>query len=115
MGLQAVDAEAERLELGLHPAPMAEEHAIRILAALYFAQQLRALRRGERPVGDALPAIDGTRALHVHADLTESAEGDQQQVVAVRDAEPEWRTGRSTPQHRLAELTFHQAHARRRD
>ena len=75
-----------------------------------MSHSLRTLLRGQRPVGDALPAVDRPRPFDVHPHLAHAAQRDQEEVFAVRDAEPERRRPGSVRERRLAELAVNEPH-----
>jgi hypothetical protein len=99
---QAGDAGPDRLELGLAPAPEAQQHRGRIVATRDLLSDRGALRGVEDTVRDARPPFDRTHGLDVDPDLAEPAERHEHQVVAVRDAEPDPRAVKAPCERGLA-------------
>ena len=83
----AGDPAADRLELRLAATPEAEEHGRRVLAARDLAPDRRAVRRAEDAIRDARPSLDRTDSLDVDTDFAGVAQRDQQQLLAMSDAE----------------------------
>jgi len=99
---QAGDATPDRLELRLAATPEAEEHRRRVVATRDLPPERRAIDGAEDAIGHARPALDLTNPLDVDADVAEPRDGDEEQLLAVCDAEPKSAGLRRARQRRLA-------------